>query len=322
MIPKWISVFAVFIVLTACSVESGPDIDPPVDPPTEQPGIVRNNAAVLTGATLGRAEADVQQLRKEVSVNVATPNATFRLGEFYASRPSLETDTLYWTLPLTNIGDETRCFIRAVDISFRDAEGGILAAEKRQFVDGSVGVLSSVYTNTCLEPNETGYVQGIQTDSNVDVYSTLASVDIGELEIDPNVPNAPDIRVIPQRYAVSMNQELSVSAKNEGDELGYVTDAVYVLLDADDAPLLWGFLDRTWDGEIAPGETRNLVQDIDYEGQAEKMRVIVNFDGESPTSDAMQGVSAQGLSGAETDAERLRQRNAREQRKLEQLGTP
>ena len=318
MIPRWIFVFAALVVLTACSVESGPGTDPPTSPPAEQPDIAGNNAAVLTGATLGRGEADVQQLRKEVSVNLATPNADFRLEEFYASRPRLDTDTLYWILPLTNIGDQTRCFIEVAEITFRDSAGGVLSAEKGQFVDGSVGVYSpAIYTNTCLAPAETGYILGVQLDDNAPVYSDLDAVDIAEIGANPDVPTAPEIRAVPQRYDVSMDQELSVTVENEGDELGYVTGATYILLD--DAPLYWTFLDRSdaWNGEIAPGETRRLVDDVRYRGQAEKMRVITDFTGEPPAPDTVQGLSV-----TETDAERLRQRDAREQRKLEQLRAP
>ncbi len=313
VLSRWTPIVFALLFLIACSVESGPD----TDSPTEQPDIAGNNAATLSGAALGSDEADVQALRKEVDVTLMSPSADFELGTFYASRPRLETDSVFWILPLTNVGDETRCFVKVVDITFRDSDGGVLSAEDSQFVDGSVGALpSSIYTSTCLAPAETGYILGIQLDDNAPIYSDLDAVEIGGIEVSSSPPAAPDIRVIPQRYAVSMNQELSVNVENEGSQIGYVTDATTILLDADDLPLNWTFLDLSqgWDGDIAPAETRTLVDDIRYQGQAEKIRVITDFDSEPPEE-----VDAQGLTGVESHVERLQRRNAREQAKLEAL---
>ena len=89
------------------------------------------------------------------------------------------------------------------------------------------------------------------------------------------------------------------------------------MLDAADRPLSWGFLDlgAGWDGEIAPDETRNLVESLLYSGQAEKVKVVTSYEDE-PDATSMR---TQGLKGVAADLERLRQREARESAKLEQL---
>ena len=317
--PRWTAFFLVLALLAACSTDSGPPpTNPPTNPPTQQPDITGNNSAVLTGAPLGSGETGVQRLRKEVSVNLATPNPDFELGTFSATRQSVDTETIYWILPLSNTGSQTRCFVKAVDLTFRDGTGSTLVVDERAFVDGSVGVLSS-YTSTCLAPRETGYIQGIETDRNVDVYSLLESVDIEKIEVNSSTPSAPEVEIIPQRYDVSMNQDLSVFVKNQGSQTGYVDSltSTYTLLDDRNRPLSWGFLDLGpgWDGELTPNETRNLVNTLRYGGEAEKIKVVVDFDNELSAS----SMSVQGLKGVEADLARLRQRNAAEEAKLEQF---
>lgn len=307
-LPKWTFPLFTLALLTACATDSGPN-------PPDEADVAGNNSAVLADAPLGSGEAEVEALRKEVTVNLADKNPNFELGPFYALRKSVDTQTLYWVLPVTNVGDETRCFIKIVDAIFRDETDSVLSAEMGQFVDGSVGVLSSVYTNTCLAPDETGYIQGIQRGDNAPVYSTLETVDIARIEARSDIPTAPATQVIPQSYAVSMAGELVVSAENEGDRLGYVTDALYTLLDAEGRPLSWGFLDRSadWDGEISPGEVRRLETDIRYQGRAEKIRPVINFDNEPPSEMDAQAV------GVAADVARLKRRHALEDAKLESL---
>ena len=320
-LPKWSMSLLILIFLASCATDSNPPTDPPPTnpPPTDQPDIVGNNSAVLAGAPLGSGEADVQQLRKEVPVDLITANPDFELGAFSATRLSTDTQTLYWILPITNVSDEVRCFVKAVNLTFRDDANSQLALDSQAFVDGSVGVLSSVYTNTCLASRETGYLRGIETDNNVDVYSLLESVDIETIEVNAGTPSTPQVEVIPQRYSVSMNQDVSVFVTNQGNGTGYVSELgnVYTLLDAADQPLSWGFLDlgAGWDGEIAPDETRNLVESLRYSGQAEKVKVVTSYEDE-PDATSMR---TQGLKGDAADLERLRQREARESAKLEQL---
>ena len=91
--PRWTAFFLVLALLAACSTDSGPPpTNPPTNPPTQQPDITGNNSAVLTGAPLGSGETDVERLRKEVPVNLATPNPDFELGTFSATRQSVDTE--------------------------------------------------------------------------------------------------------------------------------------------------------------------------------------------------------------------------------------
>ena len=165
-----------------------------------------------------------------------------------------------------------------------------------------------------------GYIQGIQDNiGGTSVYDLVESVNIETIEANSNVPNAPATEVIPQRYSVSMNQDLSVFVENQGDQTGYVDSlsSTYTLLDARNRPLSWGFLDLGpgWDGELTPNETRNLVDTLRYGGEAEKIKVVVDFDNELSAS----SMSVQGLKGVEADLARLRQRNVAEEAKLEQF---
>lgn len=317
---KWSASFLILVLLASCATDSNPGPNPPpTNPPTGQPDIAGNNSAVLTGAPLGSGETDVQQLRKEVPVDLITASSDFELGTFSATRPSTDTQALYWILPITNVSDEVRCFVKAVNLTFSDDANSQLALDSQAFVDGSVGVLSSVYTNTCIASQETGYLRGIETDNNVDVYSLLESVEIETIEVNAGTPSTPQVEVIPQRYSVSMNQDMSVFITNQGNETGYVSELgnVYTLLDAADRPLSWGFLDlgAGWNGEIAPDETRNLVESLRYSGQAEKVKVVTSYENEANAS----SMRTQGLEGVAADLERLRRREARESAKLERL---
>ena len=111
-LPKWTPFLFLLVFLAACSTDT-------VSQPPAGPDIAGNNAAVLVGAPLGSGERDVQQLRKEVPVNLATPNPDFELGTFSATRQSVNTEELYWILPITNVSDQTRCFVKAVNLSFQ-----------------------------------------------------------------------------------------------------------------------------------------------------------------------------------------------------------
>ena len=202
------------LLLVACGGSGGvkPDPNPP---PTGVP----NNSAVLSGAPLGTGTAPVSQLRKEIAVNLAN-TGTFKVGKGYATRDAADTETLYWFVSVTNESKTLQCFIEATSVQFKNSAGQTLVADDAAFVSGSVAVYqgTDIYTDTCLAGGQTGYLFGIELESEVpSIYTSVSSVVVSTLAGDTGF-SVPAAKIIPQSYTVSKNspQELAVSIKNAG----------------------------------------------------------------------------------------------------------
>ena len=306
---RFLFVMLVTLALVSCGADTmRPPTESPTEPPTNSPSIKGNNSALLTGPTLGSGSASVGALRKEVSkvVSDAPPGLSF--GTAYATRTSTTSETLYWVLPVTNTSGEALCFIRFNGITFSDGAGNTLAEDDFSYVTGSVGAFSSdMYTDTCLAPGETGYVLGIELSNPNPVYTSLDRISIAEVVADSDA-TVPPVSIVPQLYT-AFGENLNVTVENKGTRTGYVTDfSSYLLLDAGGGPLAWGFLDRAtgWEGALAVGERKGLIDPVRYNGSAQRVRVFVDFEA-TPQEQATSSASR-----LEDQARRLQRRDERE----------
>ena len=278
------------LMLAACSVEVDPDGPDNPDNPgggNTPPQVEGNNAAILTGETLGDSTAASADLRKEISVELNREVADLQVGDAYLARESADTETFEWLLALTNTGEQTYCFVEATDLQFRDSVG-VLLEDDNIFVQGSVRVgANDVYTDTCLSAGQTGYFLGIETAAGGEqLYSVIDSLTIGDIEVQVDF-DEPDASVEPQRYAVSSGatQQLAVDITNTGTSSAEVEpQSNYVLLDEDGSPLTWNFFNSPansvgWDGTLAANDTQVLNDTLIYRGSAERLLAYVDYTG-------------------------------------------
>lgn len=303
------------LMLAACGgpttppPEPNPTPDPvpaPIPDPTPGPGATANNSAVLSGAALGSGITPNSELRREISASVTGENTAFSLDSAYATRTTADSETLYWFITVTNQGSGLQCFVKASVLEFKDTAGQTLTTSDLAFVSGSVGVGSTVYTDTCLGRGETGYFFGIEVaDGASTLYSSVDSIVIATLESDAGF-SAPAARLIPQSYAVS-DEAFSVTVANEGTgaaKLGELSS--YFLVDENDLPLEWGFFDgvsgKPDDPVLEAGDTYVLTDFVPlYDGQATKVLAQVTFN--DPAAPFSTGLEYRGKAG---DAEAAR----------------
>ena len=315
------------LVLAACSVEVDPgdpnNPDDPGDPntPTQVEG---NNAAVLTGATLGSGAADVAALRKDISVRLITEDRDLELRDAYLARESADTETFEWFVELVNTGTETYCFVQALGLEFSGDGESVLIGDN-SFVQGNVRVgANDVYTDTCLAGGQTGYFFSIENAADGDqLYSLIDSLTLSELTVQAG-GEVPPASIVPQEYSVAPGtpQEIAVNITNTGTALARLEEfSNYILLDDDEQPLTWNFFNSPsnsvgGDGTVAAGETRVLNDTLSYDGSADRMLAYTDFEDPNSTLNAPDLRSLAGLSGAAAKVRFVELRNAQIGREL------
>ena len=279
--PRRVLVLYLVALLVACGGSGTPTPAPGPTPnpnPAPNPVPAPNNSAVLTGAALGAGTTPNRELQKVIGVS-PSPNPAFRLGAAYATRTSVDSQTLDWFISVTNQSDSLLCFVRATNIEFRDSTGATLVVDELDYVSGSVGVgqESDLYTDTCLQGGETGYLFGIELELEVaSVYSLASSVVIGALDGDAGF-TVPAARLIPQRYAVA--DTFAVTVRNDGTGAARLGEfSHYFLLGDDGRPLTWDFFGDDVAGDpVAAGDTLSLQGRPFYDGLASRAQVNVDF---------------------------------------------
>ena len=323
----WLIVLALCatLVLAACSVSVEPsdpnDPDDPGDGGTTPIQVEGNNAAVLTGDSLGSGTAASAELRKEVSVDLNSEVADLEVGDAYLARENAGTETFEWFVALTNTGEQTYCFVRAVDIQFSD-DAGVLLEEDFNFVQGSirVGANSDTYTDTCLADGQTGYFFGTVPARDRQLYSVIDRIDLADITVQTGF-SVPQASIVPQEYALATSTtppQLAVTVINEGAASAKVLpESNYLLLDDDGSPLTWNFFGSlSWDGFMAADESRVLNDALVYSGSSERLLVYVDFENPNSSIEALDLSALAGLSGAAAKERYIALRNAHEEQSL------
>ena len=239
-----------------------------------------NNSAILTGDVIGSATTSNSLLSKPLSISLLNSNNNFSLGTPMAGRSDSSTETIYWTIPVTNISSIVRCFIKADTIKFYDNHNYLIADNTGTYISGSVGKKYG-NTSTCLAPSESGYFSGIETaysNSSKNLFSLVNKVEIKSLESSSGYTINP-IKVIPVDYTYTKNffsGELSIKIKNNSAVTVYGGFDNYFLLDNNGNAIKWGFIDLD---KINPNSDGYATEKyIFYDGSVNKIRVFIDYD--------------------------------------------
>ncbi len=244
-----------------------------------------NNSALLSGAVIGTGLTGVSELRKRIAVNVVGANTSLVFGAAYATRGTTTSDSAYVVLPVTNVGAEALCFVKLTNLTYRSAAGAALVSNGLTYVQGSVRTMtvSSISTDSCLAPGESGMVTDIYTAAG---YTAVASM---EFSVQATVGGsvAPTASVVPQAYSVqspsAAYQSLAISLKNVGSgsaQLGL--NHRWILFDDTMVPMHWGFASDTITPRtpLQSGATGSISESVlFYAGTGRKLLVFVDFDG-------------------------------------------
>jgi hypothetical protein len=235
-----------------------------------------NNAAELTGVSIGDGPLAGADLRKPLKVKVGTPNPRFEIGAAYAIGPG---KAVAWAVPVKSLSAELDCGITSNGAVIRDAAGAVVTMTSTGVFKGKVGVTAGGWTDSCLRMGETGYLFGIVTSDTADLFAAADTIELSLTSAGVGTP-AP-ARVLPISYKPG-NVGFSVTVRNEGPGPAKLVEdgfSMYLLLDDGGAPLAWGFLDNvSMPGVLAPAATVDLYpSSFFFQGKAARMWVSVEF---------------------------------------------
>ena len=251
---------------------------PPSDP--------TNNAALLSGDTIGSGAVENDTLRKEISVTLGAENPDFTLGKAYAvvarERDKESLNRLYWIMTATNTTGDLKCFVELEDVIYKGAGGTVLGEEgKVKDIVGTAGVNNiGTLSTSCLAAGETGYFVGLKSDITFD---QIQSIEIPNILSSESFYTIAPLQVLPQSYTAEeagSSQTIVVDVKNEFSEGISVDDnQVVILLAEDDSPLFWDFMKHgeDWDGTLEADTTQTLTKEFfRYEGSSSKLYVSLD----------------------------------------------
>lgn len=242
-----------------------------------------NNSAVLAGSscTLGQGITGIASLRKTIAATDTSSNSDFTVGTAYATRPTALDDVMYPVIAVTNASATAQCFVKLAALTYKNGSGTVIEGgpSSLDYVAGSVGDLTTIQTDTCLAPGETGYALDIQLSG----FTAVASVEFAL--VTTGVPTQPTVKIIPQSFEAFGNS-VWIPAKNVGSSNGQIGGFSQLLhLDGSGLPMGWDFIDdvlwRMGQGSSiakAGGDPRTSVTFISHEGAISKVRLFVDWD--------------------------------------------
>ena len=94
--------------------------------------IGNNNNSILSGSRIGSGEESNSDLSKPVQISVRD-SGFFTYKTPYVSRFSTSSETITWTIRITNWSKEPLCFIEMTSITFYDSSNNIIDFENSGF---------------------------------------------------------------------------------------------------------------------------------------------------------------------------------------------
>ena len=246
--------------------------------------LTSNNAAELEGAVLGSDGVIHDPLRRPVTVAVTSIGTAGSLifGPAFITHDGDDDFLASVFVTVTNTGADTRCSISASGIRWLDERRTVIATDDVAYLDGSVGDLGGIYSDTCLGPGDVGYfISAFPTTSFAgNLFSAVGSV---ELAVDPGRAGFPvHAALVPTAYLrCGQTRLFEVALESRGPEpVGIWNDLMgrYILAD-EQGPLEWGFLGpRGGLGVYGPGKTMLVGAQTFYQGIATRLQVYASFD--------------------------------------------
>jgi len=256
------------------------------------PAPTGNNSADLAGAVLGDIAFDPVTMRRLVPVTLEAQLPGFRAGPTaFVTRTDATTEVAYLTLPVTNLGADTRCFVQATSFRWLNASAQDLTDPTlSDYLGGSVAVTTAgTYTDTCLAPNETGYFTDVQVPTATGaIYSSVTSISLALTSSTAGAAAAGHL--VPFQFDVGhcgdpAVRSVRVVARNDGAEAVTVASdgglglGPAVLLDHGGVPVGWMYVARNQLTVVAPGQTTDLVASLPMGFSVERAAFYLSFDG-------------------------------------------
>jgi hypothetical protein len=238
------------------------------------PTATTNDDATLSGASLGPC-ATPTLLRKKIPVTLTGGGTEFSLGDAYLMSVAADLAYAYLAIPVTNLGTTMHCFVSTTNYSWLDSQGNS-EGDFLTYVTGTVGQVDpTIYTDSCLEPGETGFLFDIQSNLTTnDIYTPTTSITFA---LGTSSGGAlPPPKILPQSYSLAAGA-LTVTFANSGTGPGELTEACpFVLVDSGGLPTLWGFFELTTPGELDVGQ-QGTGTDATPEGCGQELRAYIPF---------------------------------------------
>lgn len=256
---------------------------------SDTPGGGNGKSAGITisGSDIGSNIVDVTNLRKSLIFSVTSGDSRIEFGNAYGAKTTgTYDDALYWIVSATNISTtETLCFIRMNGGVFKDSVGNTIADDPFDYINGSVRKLTTVDTDTCLEPGKQGTFFGIEIVANA--YNDIVEIVFDNISVDSSANEAVGAKVsnvgsyTATATGVSSFYDVSLPVKNVGTAsatMGILS--AFLLLDSSDVPLIWGYMSRVggWDGRLAVGAENTVDDSVLYEGRSNKILFFPEYD--------------------------------------------
>jgi hypothetical protein len=284
------------------SADAGPDASPgPAPEAVDFPSTGNNSARAET--PFGSGATENQALVKRVDFESTDPSGSLHAGPVFVSRSATFSTYVNTFVRVENQGATRRCFVSIPAMQLRDAAGATIATDSVSYVQGSVGA-SSVYTDTCLAPGESGYFVGILEAPYTKVASLVFSIDGGDEGFGD-----PAMRVVPEDITGSVDF-VDASAHNLGPVAAELTFNLWIGYDAAHQPLHFGYLDPC-DAQasmtVAPGQVLPLCSSDYFDGSGQAIQTWLGY-GLSSAAKSAAGPNARALEEVRAARARLHDR--------------
>lgn len=217
---------------------------------------------------------------KEIPIEITSPEPNFALGEkaFFSQSPN--SDYVYYTYDITNIGPETRCFVSVEGIKLLDENSENLINDEDNdfsFVNGSTFYRNSIsisYTTaSCLKPSEKGFFTGINKVGSLDNISSfrisnVSSTDALQYEFEGITSMGYEWQSTSQIVSLAIVNNSMQSAEEFASQM--------VLFDENDRPVRWTFF--TSNNRSLPVGSETTLQARAFDTLSPKIRVHINMD--------------------------------------------
>jgi hypothetical protein len=126
---------------------------------------------------------------------------------------------------------------------------------------------STIFTNTCLRPGESGHFILIDNNDSDDLYDNTSSIEVDAISISTSGTNwqDPTADVQEQSGGTYTATYSSVPVINNGTESAQLNEnSVYILTDSSGEPMTWSFFDSASVSILAAGDTATYTSSTNY----------------------------------------------------------
>jgi hypothetical protein len=231
-------------------------------------------------APFGQGKTPNAMLRKSLTIKLNGDDAM--VGAGYVTRSSLSSPRVEVAIAIVNSDPQMRCFIKAQDVVWKTKSGEVIPGETHEttYLSGSVADSDGTPTTTCLGPREKGYFLETQATQQgmASLFDTLAEVEV-TLSTSERKLARPQYRVLPIKWSGSASH-LAVTFENMGTMAAPVdlSEAQFIMTDADGLPLTWGYLGVDRRVTILPASSQLQLQaEVYFDGKVSNMLVSFGY---------------------------------------------